>query len=742
MSDWESDYSSSDDEESSKRCPHERFDRDGSLFGAGASRQVIIDASAECIECKLLLQAVSNYKPGWIEDDDDKTRLIHLTKRKTYTVQLLRGSYDSEPVGTFQIVHRSKDEPMYEIEDKKFRNILRRPRAQGLQVIPDSSSQAAMDRAAQWLSHCLEHDDACEVPNADFMPRMLIDVTSQKTSREPFLFKPNSVAPYACLSYCWGPDTEGILQTTTENVESHHEAIPLAKMPNAVQDAVAVCRGLKIPYLWVDSLCIIQDDSVAWLEDASQMDRIYLHSRLTIAAIEPSSCKSRFLGAQTFGQPGWQQHFTADVTSDTGEPPLEIFVRPVDDDFNEEKEEDTKRSLDKRGWCLQESLLPSRRLCFTGDEMIWECLCRTVCECGHILWQPQPFGFGRLGAHLKTKRLKAEVSISHPQPARPWYEEYHGYNYYRSGDGYPETPYRRWRDIVSEYSQRFLSRRKDRLSAVSGLAKLVREGLPGTGKDEDGEQAEEYLAGLWKREFHFDLTWTVQHPNARPGDSSNRKVGSMVKRKVQEDGNLRIPSWSWASVEAPVKFEFDRPLETWKYTPNLIDLVKLESASCDRELKHDETSAVTSGEAVLTGLTSSVQLKAAHGSQRDGNAIVQSANSFSAEITLDQPGTLSSLSSSCRMPSCEEENCQHERGKAQDEGLLCLALFSWIAFTWKYDADGKMRKMGPNTWFLVLKPSTSVPGAYERIGIGSHSSGTGERCELFEDGKTATVKIV
>ncbi|KAH0489514.1 hypothetical protein TgHK011_009939 [Trichoderma gracile] len=661
MSDWESDYSTSDDEESSKRCPHVRFDRDGSLFGAGASRQVIIDASAGCIECKLLLQAVSNYKPGWIEDDDDKTRLIHLTKRKTYTVQLLRGSYDSEPVGTFQILHRSKDEPMYETEDKKSNNILRRPRAQGLQVISDSSSQAAMDRAAQWLSHCLEHDD--------------------ESSREPFLFKPTSVAPYACLSYCWGPDTEGILQTTTKNVESHHEAIPLAKMPNAVQDAVAVCRGLKIPYLAIK------------------------------LQIEIPRC-------------------------------ADIFVRPVDDDFNEEKEEDTKRSLDKRGWCLQESLLPSRRLCFTGDEMIWECLCRTVCECGHILWQPQPFGFGRLGAHLKTKRLKAEVSISHPQPARPWYEEYHGYNYYRSGDGYPETPYRRWRDIVSEYSQRFLSRRKDRLSAVSGLAKLVREGLPGTGKDEDGEQAEEYLAGLWKREFHFDLTWTVQHPNARPGDSSNRKVGSMVKRKVQEDGNLRIPSWSWASVEAPVKFEFDRPLETWKYAPNLIDLVRLESASCERELEHDETSAVTSGEVVLTGLISSVQLKAAQGSPREGNAILQSATSFSAEVTLDQPGTLASLSSSCRMPSCEEENCQHERGKAQDEGLLCLALFSWIAFTWKYDADGKMRKMGPNTWFLVLKPSTSVPGAYERIGIGSHSSGTGERCELFEDGKTATVKIV
>ncbi|KAL6863563.1 HET domain-containing protein [Trichoderma novae-zelandiae] len=739
----ESDYSSSDDAQLSERCPHARFRHSRSLFGVATRIRTIINASAKCIECELLLQAVSNFRPGWIEDNVDSACHICVEKRKTYTVKLLRGLDDSDPIGTFQFFHRSKDEPMYEVEDETSSNIVRRPRAQGLQIISNSSSQAAMNRAAHWLSHCLEHDDACEVPNADFMPRMLLDVTSQESSKEPFLFKPSAVAPYACLSYCWGTDTEGILQTTTQNVESHHEAIPLAKMPLGIQDAVTVCRGLKIPYLWVDSLCIVQDDSIAWLEDASQMDRIYLHSRLTIAALEPSSCKSRFLGAQTFGQPGWQQHFTADIATEPDEPPLEIFVRPNFDGSSEEREEDNKRSLDKRGWCLQESLLPSRRLCFNGDEMIWECLCRTICECGHILWQPQPFGFGRLGAHLKAKRLRAEVAISHPQPARPWYEEYHGFDYSRSGAGYPRTPYRRWRDIVSEYSQRSLSRRKDRLSAVSGLAKLVREGLPGDQNGEDGGYAEEYLAGLWKREFHFDLTWAAQHPNSEPGiDNGSIKMDAEEREETKEDAKFRIPSWSWASVEAPVKFEFDRPLDLWKYKPTLIDLVKIESASCERELEHDETSAVTSGEVVLTGLASSVELAVVRKSEGEEKAFVESANSFSVEVTLDQPETIASLSSDCQSDGCDEANCPHGESGGQDQGLLCLVLFSWIASTGSYDSRGKMRKMGPDTWFLVLKPSTSVLGAYERIGIGSPSSRSGERCKLFEDGEMVTVKIV
>jgi hypothetical protein len=89
----------------------------------------------------------------------------------------------------------------------------------------------------------------------------------------------------------------------TENLESNYESIPFSKVSLGIQDAITVCCEPKIPSLWVDFLCTVQSDAVNWYEDASQMDHIYLHFRLTIAALEPASCKSQFLGAQNLAHP-------------------------------------------------------------------------------------------------------------------------------------------------------------------------------------------------------------------------------------------------------------------------------------------------------------------------------------------------------------------------------------------------------------------------------------------------------
>ncbi|KAJ5387865.1 hypothetical protein N7509_010406 [Penicillium cosmopolitanum] len=67
---------------------------------------------------------------------------------------------------------------------------------------------------------------------------------------------------------------------------------------------------------------------------------------------------------------------------------------------------ETKRySLDQRGGCLQDSILPNRRLCYDGQEMIWECLCRHICECGYVIEPRVPedssMVYGKLSASLK-----------------------------------------------------------------------------------------------------------------------------------------------------------------------------------------------------------------------------------------------------------------------------------------------------------------------------------------------------
>ncbi|KAL6825723.1 hypothetical protein J3E69DRAFT_380842 [Trichoderma sp. SZMC 28015] len=687
------------------QCPHSLFGPHRSAVGemytafgkieVNVRLQVLVEEAARCVECSLLLQAVYNFQPSWIGADKDG-KWMCVEKWSTYTVRLFSRRIS---IGSFQILHRSKDEPFYESENTnpESTDILRRPRAQTLEVIPDSSSKAAIDRASQWLSHCLEHDEACELPNTEFMPKLLIDVGSEDDAIKPFLYKPTEVTPYACLSYCWGSNTEDILRTTVENLEAHYESIPCL-------------RGLNIRSLWVDSLCIIHDDSVTWRGDAAETNRIYLHSRLSIAALEPATCKSRFLGPQKFGHPAWQSLFTADTPLNPKERPLEIFVRPCLGQIPEYKKDLSRSSLDEQGWSLQESLLPARRLCFNGNEMMWQCLCRTICECGHILWKPQPSGFGRLGTYLKLKRLKADVVLSDPQPAWQSWHQSDRYDYRRSGPGYPQNPYKRWRDIVTEHTTRSLILQKDKLNAVSGLAMLARESLPDNPQDQGYGHPEEYLAGLWRG---------------------------------------YIPSWSWASVNSPVTYKFDDPVETWKHTPYLIERVKVESVTCLREVANEETSNVVSGEAILTGLVSRVKLAVMLDSGGMAKAYVRSANLHSYKVKLDRPRSLTFFSRERQRDCWMKGTCQHGDDcckwtmEEHDEKLICLVLFTWTAPVNKKDYYGNPRpNMGPETWFLVLKPSTSVDGAFERIGIGHHTHWEIEKCKLFEDEELATVKIV
>lgn len=87
------------------------------------------------------------------------------------------------------------------------------------------------------------------------------------------------------------------METTADNLEHHKKRIPLERLPRTIQDAVMITRSLGITYLWVDVLCIIQDNKDDWAKESARMADVYRNSVVTIAASSATDAQgSCFLG--------------------------------------------------------------------------------------------------------------------------------------------------------------------------------------------------------------------------------------------------------------------------------------------------------------------------------------------------------------------------------------------------------------------------------------------------------------
>jgi hypothetical protein len=625
---------------------------------------------------------------------------------------------------------------------------------QSLDIIENTLSQAAFDRAATWLARCLEEDRDCDNPNSSFMPRCLLNVGSRERPSDPYLFEPVEPLPYVCLSYCWGTDLQSIVTTTKANLRSHHEAIPYASLSLTIRDAITVCRGLGIPNLWVDALCIIQDDRSSWLQESAEMGSIYGNSRLTIAALEPASCKLGFLGKQLYGSREWQRRFTPIVD---GKPTASLFIRQ--NTTGSDEKAPTGFTLDKRGWCLQESLLPNRRLCFNGYEMTWECQHRTTCECGHSMnGLPDTTSIGRLGSNIKSVTSTSNLVLSrfHNQkdPAKP-YEDVGALlleflspvsEWFQNPDK-PTQRHEVWRALVEEYSKRSLTQPTDKLNAVSGLAKNFMAQYTSA----------IYLAGLWRVELLFYLTWIV----------SRSESGAHKHSLKGPQPPYRAPSWSWASTDEPVQFGFWKSVRYWEFSTQKKDNCTIKKVVCQNLLADDTTGPVTAAHMVLTGPLVPVELAVLNcafvSDDRTGHktivrgpnvctALVRAKNLRGTEVFLDAVLEPSFPDGDPNLGCWEQRECidkcciwkdQQDQVPQPHLEINKNPVYCFRLFTWRSTEDHIRMEI----WFLVLRKSSNVEDVYERIGIGKWTNTYNDEwdpveCPLFEESKKATVKII
>ncbi|KAF4996359.1 hypothetical protein FDECE_12503 [Fusarium decemcellulare] len=157
----------------------------------------------------------------------------------------------------------------------------------------DAIAPQVLELAQNWLKNCEENHPACNLVDGPF-PRRLIFV-GDNTADYKLVERVHPDTPYVALSHCWG--TQQAFTTTRSNLDHRKAGIKQTDLPATFQDAITVTKGLGLKYIWIDSLCIVQDDESDWNHESGRMGGIYERSFCTIAASTASGDQFGFLSA-------------------------------------------------------------------------------------------------------------------------------------------------------------------------------------------------------------------------------------------------------------------------------------------------------------------------------------------------------------------------------------------------------------------------------------------------------------
>jgi len=231
-----------------------------------------------------------------------------------------------------------------------------------------------------WLRHCDDtHGDyGCYTESQAILPTRVIDVGDGSDGQNYLRLlhtKSSDRGRYVALSHCWGkPDAEerGRNCTFKGNLEARCRRINLAELGKTFQDAVKVTRALGQRYLWIDSLCIVQEDTDDWARESMRMAAVFSSAYYVIAATAADGGDSGFLKSPPLTQP-------VVLSTPSGAP---LYLCRTIDDFEGDVED---AGLSCRGWVLQERALARRTIHFSAGQTYWECGRGIHCESMSLL---------------------------------------------------------------------------------------------------------------------------------------------------------------------------------------------------------------------------------------------------------------------------------------------------------------------------------------------------------------------
>ncbi|KAL8692931.1 MAG: hypothetical protein Q9218_002132 [Villophora microphyllina] len=536
----------------------------------------------------------------------------------------------------------------------------------------DTSSTISTETAKRWLETCLSSHELCN-PKPAALPKRLIDITPCRRRELPRVLETDAMAQdsdirssYVCLSHCWGK--QPIIRTTKSSLNRHRDGIPWQELPKTFQDAINISLDFNIDYIWIDSLCIVQDDEIDWHEQAGQMASVYQNCLFTIVAIASSDGSGGCY--RTPGQ-DYSQNLEFTRSSKSGEV-CSVFARKriqhPDNEVHSGLGLNIGAPLIDRAWAFQEHFLAPRLLQYTATEIMWECNEMLTCECGQV--DPEQY-------QRKKPAYRATTSAENA------------------------TILQTWRLIIRAFTMRYLTYHSDRLPALSGLAKRIQQSLFFDGSGNEG-----YYAGLWGCDMLTGLAWSAL---GDPIDWSRATP-------------YRAPTWSWASVEGRMGWDFEINGEREPYA-------RISQVSCD-PAGADRTGAVTGGKLELSGLTIPVAVT-------DYDYLAPTLRHC---IAYTGPSTDGLVSSRGEIFGLIESDYQWaDPGDlyiAPGETLTCLRL------GWRHTSPDDPEEFEGMFSALLLRPSGLATKVFQRVGIVTARWADDPLRIWFQDAKKVQITII
>lgn len=412
------------------------------------------------------------------------------------------------------------------------------------------------DLIAAWIAEC--HDCHTECGNSLSLQALSIALPVESLLidvHEECLITARADDQYAALSYVWGDSEQFLLKHADLKSLRAPGSLSGLPIPLTVRDAMALTKAVHLRYLWVDALCIIQNNDTIRTRMVANMHHIYGGAAVTIVAADSAHANS--------GLPGVQQatrQMQQTVVQVAG---LRLVARScyLDVMLN-------RSTYNQRGWTYQESCLSSRLLYVTSKGVTFRCSKGFRTEevmleeglCGYEgcldhtaymslsqrnLWAEYVVGIRRAAA---TK--SSSCSCLYKKRARfvnlqlPWYVEPRTIvpidefcldvlscddclGFERAN----EAEFHTYKQLVRSYTSRQVRYASDRIPAFAGIAALL-----------ETQFATSFLYGIPEKHFDFALLWIPRHNHPTP---------------CRKPGLEHIPSWSWASHEIAVDHSGD-----------------------------------------------------------------------------------------------------------------------------------------------------------------------------------------